>query len=82
MITIEILTVICFPIVENINICTNVKFRKPYNQFRERKNKPAKRASFKIVFCKCACFYSYTCKYIQVKIEKKMFLNLLIVRIL
>lgn len=65
LITIEILTIICFPIVENISICTNVKFRKPYNQFRERKNKLAKRASFKIVFCKCACLYIYTCQYIH-----------------
>lgn len=61
----------CFPIVENINICTNVKFRKPYNQVRERKNKVAKRTSFKIVFCKCVYFYIYTCKYIHTSKNRK-----------
>lgn len=56
-----------------MSICANVKFRKPYNQFRETKNKLAKRASFKIVFYSVrASIFSLANIYIQVKIGKKV----------
>lgn len=65
------------------------KFRKPSNQCMERKNKLARRACFKIVFCKCVysgnirkykCKYIYTCKYRKVEknseSEKKTFISI------